>query len=325
MPGGDAPTTAYKLGDIVTKTWHLLMKWNSGAAFEPDTIAEHARILAGGAPVVWWGKISKSGKTGITKADVGRLRAQLKTSKHTLVFLYRPDGFEPSTLHVGRIREVRERLPSAHVPIYYTRLNYPVRLWLGLDDIKMISLDTLNHIYDPKGRQFDPVSANAYPMLVEDRSSAKYFDYKGSVKYFELQNLHLPGRESQVDPNFVFVLMPFGSKFTGVWERGIRPTIQRLGLTCKRADDFFHNKEIMDVIRENIRKARLIVADMTDQNPNVFYELGYAHALRKEVILLTQDRASVPFDLKAVKSIEYRKIDGLKGPLRAHVKSALKR
>ena len=58
-------------------------------------------------------------------------------------------------------------------------------------------------------------------------------------------------------------------------------------------------------IWEKINRARFLIADLTGQNPNVFYEVGLAHALGKDVVLLTQTMTDVPFDLKAMRCIVY--------------------
>ena len=52
-------------------------------------------------------------------------------------------------------------------------------------------------------------------------------------------------------------------------------------------------------------RADLIVADLTGQNANVFYEMGFAHALNKDTILLTQTIGDVPFDLRQRRLVEY--------------------
>lgn len=51
--------------------------------------------------------------------------------------------------------------------------------------------------------------------------------------------------------------------------------------------------------------AEVLLADLTGKNPNVFYELGLAHAARKPVVLITETLADVPFDLRAIRVIEY--------------------
>ena len=51
---------------------------------------------------------------------------------------------------------------------------------------------------------------------------------------------------------------------------------------------------------EHIKKARILVAELSGRNPNVFYELGVAHAMNKDVILITQTLEDVPFDFEAL-------------------------
>lgn len=72
-----------------------------------------------------------------------------------------------------------------------------------------------------------------------------------------------------------------------------------------RADDIVNQQNILRDIVESIYSSDLIVVDLTGLNPNVFYELGLAHAFQKPVILLTQDISEVPFDLKSYILLEY--------------------
>jgi hypothetical protein len=61
----------------------------------------------------------------------------------------------------------------------------------------------------------------------------------------------------------------------------------------------------MDDIRRSIEKARVVVADLTGRNPNVFYEVGIAHTLNKDVLLLSQSMSDVPFDLRHRRVLVY--------------------
>jgi tetratricopeptide (TPR) repeat protein len=97
---------------------------------------------------------------------------------------------------------------------------------------------------------------------------------------------------------FVFVLMPFSDEFREVYESGIKLACEVVGVNYGRADDQRFDRRILDHIYDQIQAAHIIVADMTGSNPNVFYEVGYAHALHKRVILLTKDVQDIPFDLK---------------------------
>lgn len=97
---------------------------------------------------------------------------------------------------------------------------------------------------------------------------------------------------------FVFVLMPFSAAFTKRYVEGIKAACESVGVDCERVDEKLLTESILERIYSHIRQADLIVAEMTGLNPNVFYEVGYAHALNKEVILLIRNAGDIPFDLK---------------------------
>jgi hypothetical protein len=58
--------------------------------------------------------------------------------------------------------------------------------------------------------------------------------------------------------------------------------------------------------RKHINRAAVIIAELTYKNPNVFYELGMAHVLGKDVILISQSEEVIPFDLRGVRQILYQ-------------------
>ncbi len=97
---------------------------------------------------------------------------------------------------------------------------------------------------------------------------------------------------------FVFVLMPFDSSFDDIYKFGIKGAADQVGAYAERVDEQMYSGGILDRIFNQISKADAIIADMTGRNPNVFYEVGYAHALGKVVLLLTQNADDIPFDLK---------------------------
>ena len=109
---------------------------------------------------------------------------------------------------------------------------------------------------------------------------------------------HLPGA-------YIFVLMPFVDNFKDIYELGIKATAEKLMMRCERVDEIEFNDTILAEIYAGIQRADLIIADMTGRNPNVFYEVGYAHALSKDVVLLTQVAEDIPFDLKGHNHIVY--------------------
>jgi len=99
--------------------------------------------------------------------------------------------------------------------------------------------------------------------------------------------------------------MPFDNRFNPIYENIIKKVIKKFGLNCKRADEIFGTEPIIKYIWEHIKKARILIADITGRNANVFYELGLAHAINKEVILITQNIRDIPFDLKHYRCIVY--------------------
>ena len=119
---------------------------------------------------------------------------------------------------------------------------------------------------------------------------------------------------------FVFVLMPFSDDFRDVYELGIKPACEAAGTYCDRVDQQIYQESMLQRITNQISKADIIVADLSNKNPNVFYETGYAHALNKSVILLTNNAADIPFDLKHHLHIVYgQSISKLKAELERFV------
>jgi hypothetical protein len=103
---------------------------------------------------------------------------------------------------------------------------------------------------------------------------------------------------------FLSVMMPFSSDFNNVYA-AIKNAAEQNGMTCARADNIWEEHTIIQDVVNLIVKANVIVCDCTGKNPNVFYEIGIAHTLGKEVILLTQHQEDVPFDLQHLRHIKY--------------------
>lgn len=120
---------------------------------------------------------------------------------------------------------------------------------------------------------------------------------------------------------FIFVLMPFTPAFDDIYQLGIKPACTEAGAYCERVDEQIFEGTILQRIYNQIAKADIVVSDMTGRNPNVFYETGYAHALGKRVILLTQQADDIPFDLKHYAHIVYEgRITNLKTELEKRVR-----
>lgn len=107
-----------------------------------------------------------------------------------------------------------------------------------------------------------------------------------------------------------FVMQPFGGHLGTYYDLIYKPAIEKAGLTARRADDdIFATGKIMDQVWRGIHQATVLVAELTSKNPNVFYELGLAHALRKPVVLVSSNEDDVPFDLRHIRVILYDQTD----------------
>ena len=113
------------------------------------------------------------------------------------------------------------------------------------------------------------------------------------------------GTSGHVAPRTVFVMMPFGDPYDVLYQDIVKPTFEEAGYTVHRADDMDNQQSILSDIVSGILNADLLVADLTDGNPNVYYELGLAHASKKPVILISQDVDGTPFDLRSYRVIAY--------------------
>ncbi|QDK40567.1 hypothetical protein DOM21_03685 [Bacteriovorax stolpii] len=103
-----------------------------------------------------------------------------------------------------------------------------------------------------------------------------------------------------------FVIMPFASPIGDYFEKIYKPAIEKTSLKAVRADnEIFKTGKIIDQIWTGITNSRVLVAELTGRNPNVFYELGLAHAAGKPVVLICSNENDVPFDLRHIRVIYY--------------------
>lgn len=101
------------------------------------------------------------------------------------------------------------------------------------------------------------------------------------------------------------VIMPFDDKLNIIYELAIEPAVMAEGYECIRVDKLPGGGNILKEIIEQVHKAKVVIADLTGNNPNVFYELGISHGLMNNVIMLVQDIKLLPFDLRNYKIVQY--------------------
>ncbi|MBM3130176.1 MAG: hypothetical protein FJ009_16315 [Chloroflexi bacterium] len=120
---------------------------------------------------------------------------------------------------------------------------------------------------------------------------------------------------------FVFVAMPFDEKMDDVFHYGIQGAVNSAGYLCERADMSSFTGDIMDWVKKRIRNASFLVADLTNANPNVYLEVGYAWGCGIPTVLLVQDTTELKFDVKSQRCIVYKKIKDLEEKLRKELEN----
>jgi CBS domain-containing protein len=108
-----------------------------------------------------------------------------------------------------------------------------------------------------------------------------------------------------------FAVLPFVEPQLRVFEDHIRPILSKdFGIVASKADDIFRPGAIMETIHSLIRASSFLIADITDRNPNVYYEVGYGSAIGKPIIFIRTDRegheAQIPFDVSYLPYFKYQ-------------------
>lgn len=172
-------------------------------------------------------------------------------------------------------------------------------------------------------------------LIMGDDPFRKYINYQGldlAVKQaFELAD---PNRNIEVEkllypievrepvqhyvPNSAFILMWMDSRGHEELEdvsNVIKEVCSDFNIKADRADDIQHEEKITDVILDRITTSEFLIGDLTGERPNVYYEIGYAHALNKRPILFRRKGTRLHFDLSVHNVPEYRNITELKNLL----------
>ena len=122
----------------------------------------------------------------------------------------------------------------------------------------------------------------------------------------------------EVTPDTAFIMMwmdPDRPELVDVLE-AVRETFRDFGITAKRADDIEHQDRITKIVLDQIKSAEFLFADLTGVRPNVYYEVGYAHAKDKLPILFRSAGTPIQFDLVGHNIPEYKNLTELKSMLR---------
>jgi CheY-like chemotaxis protein len=106
---------------------------------------------------------------------------------------------------------------------------------------------------------------------------------------------------------FVFVAMPFSGQFDSLYTTAVAPAMEDLGYPCVRMDEVAHNREAYAELIGHIDSCKFMICLADDANPNVYYEVGYAHRMNKEVLIVAEHADDLRFDIRGHQAIVYGK------------------
>ena len=110
-----------------------------------------------------------------------------------------------------------------------------------------------------------------------------------------------------MNTDYCFVIQPFDSTFDKRYTDVYEPAIKASGLIPYRVDRDPSAKNLIEQIESRIDGAKICFADISIDNPNVWYELGYAFASKKDVVMVCDStRKEFPFDVRTKSIIPYK-------------------
>jgi hypothetical protein len=128
-------------------------------------------------------------------------------------------------------------------------------------------------------------------------------------------------KEINLSPRTVFVATPFSVDFQDSYKYAVRPALEEMGFNVWKADEHIGNIDIMCKMCQAIQECSYVVANISDWNANVLFEIGLAYGIGKKVIMVKNKTRSVPVDLSGLEYIDYESIDDLKRNLTTFFKS----
>jgi hypothetical protein len=130
--------------------------------------------------------------------------------------------------------------------------------------------------------------------------------------------------ERLVLPRTVFTIMSFKTEYIDVFDSCLE-ACERFRFEAVRTDESVSSEPILPRILKGIRNSAFVIADVTELSSNVFYEVGYAKGLGKEVILIAKKGTELPFDLKDLPTFFWETQRDLKKGLEERIEGVVSR
>jgi hypothetical protein len=275
-----------------------ILEQNAGKPCTPQKAAELLGLTTAKGPFSV--EISSAAKYGLLDRNAGTIspsdlarRILRPTSTEDAI-----KGYREAVLKAPEISEVYEHYRGENLPDEDTFFRNTV-------------VDTY-HIPETDYQDFKSIfqeSLEKANLLEKHGDKTRVLDVTEEVDTPEEKSARIQKLGSEVSVrqgDSCFVMQPFAKPHGDYYEKVFRPAIEKTGLNPVRADnDIFATGKIIDQVLRGITQAKVLVAELTTRNPNVFYELGIAHALNKPVVMISANEADVPFDLHHIRIIYY--------------------
>lgn len=178
-------------------------------------------------------------------------------------------------------------------------------------------------LYALMGKEMSYKSQFVVPILLEDCDVPDFLkdriaaDFRNSFDEGMKQLLAFISEKRRV-----FVVMKFGDNVLDSAYRGaIKFVAEEFKYSVLRIDEIQDSGNINNQILQEITRSELVIADLTDDRPNCYYEVGYAHASEIETILTRRKGNNIPFDLAGNRFITWETEEGLRAGLRKRFES----
>jgi hypothetical protein len=175
---------------------------------------------------------------------------------------------------------------------------------------------------DPPSQEEEPLTSVRLARDIFDASSASIGELIDLISPSESVQTAMTGTESY-RPNTAFIMMAIDKKQPELEDikNAIKEVFKEFGITAVTADEIEHEDAITDRILKEIETNEFLIADLTGERPNVYYEVGHAHARNKRVILYRKAGTKVHFDVSHRNCPEYQNISDLKQQLRKRLET----
>lgn len=160
--------------------------------------------------------------------------------------------------------------------------------------------------------------ARLQPLLEELYPHEPALDTYRKTQESRSERLRAAGYASDAKSH-IFVAMPFKNEMDDTYHYGIQGAVRAAGFLCERADLSAFIGDVMDWVKQRIRTSSLVIADLTEANPNVYLEVGYAWGYGVPVVLLVQDTGHLKFDVRGQRCLVYHSIRELEESLRTEL------